>query len=42
MGLNAYDMTTRGGGGRYMGMNVHLVCKYICNRVGLKVKGPHV
>jgi hypothetical protein len=25
-----------------MGINVHLMCKYICNRLGLVVKGPHV
>jgi hypothetical protein len=30
------------GGGKYMGLNVNVVCKYICNRVGLIVKRPHV
>jgi hypothetical protein len=29
-------------GGAYMGINVHVICKYICNRVSLIVKGPHV
>jgi hypothetical protein len=39
IGINVYDMTPKGG---YMGLNVHVMCKYICNRVGLIVKGPHV
>jgi hypothetical protein len=25
-----------------MGLNVHVMCKCICNRVGLIIKGPHV
>jgi hypothetical protein len=25
-----------------MGLNVHVMCKYICNKVDLVVKGPHV
>ena len=29
-------------GGVYMGLNVHVMCKYICNRVSLVIKGPHV
>ena len=29
-------------GGEYMGLNVHVMCKYICNRAGLVVKGPRV
>jgi hypothetical protein len=29
-------------GGEYGGLNVHVICKYICIRVGLIVKGPHV
>ena len=33
------DLTQRGA---YMGLNVHVMCKYICNKVGLIVKGPHV
>jgi hypothetical protein len=37
--LIVYDMTPRGA---YMGINVHLMWKYICNRLGLVVKGPHV
>ena len=28
--------------GAYMGLNVHVMCKYICNRVDLVIKGPHV
>jgi hypothetical protein len=28
--------------GAYMVINVHVMCKYICNRVNLIVKGPHV
>jgi hypothetical protein len=39
MGLNVYDMTP---GGEYMGLNLHVMCKYICNKVILMVKGPHV
>ena len=39
--LNVYDMTPRGGGG-YMGLNVHVKCKYMCNRVDLVVKGSDV
>jgi hypothetical protein len=39
MGINVYDITPRGA---YMGLNVHVMCKYICNRVDLIVKGPHV
>ena len=40
IGLNVYDMIPRGG--VYMGLNVHVMCKYMCNRVGLIVKEPHV
>jgi hypothetical protein len=29
-------------GRKYMGLNVHVMCKYICNRAGLVIKGPHV
>jgi hypothetical protein len=29
-------------GGAYMGQNVHVMCKYICNRVVLVIKEPHV
>ena len=29
-------------GGAYMGLNVHVMCKYICNRVDIVIKGPHV
>jgi hypothetical protein len=25
-----------------MGLNVHVMCKYICNWVDLVIKGPHV
>jgi hypothetical protein len=25
-----------------MGLNVHVMCKCICNRVNLIIKGPHV
>jgi hypothetical protein len=39
MGLNVYDMTPRGA---HMGLNVHVMRKYICNRVRIIVKGPHV
>jgi hypothetical protein len=45
MGLNVHDMTPGGGGGgggAYMEINVLVMCKYICNRVNLIVKGPHV
>ena len=28
--------------GAYMGLNVHVMCKCICNRVDLVIKGPHV
>jgi hypothetical protein len=34
-----YDMTPRGA---YMGLNVHVMCKCICNRVVLIINGPHV
>jgi len=37
--LNVYDITTRWA---YMGLKVHVMCKYICNRVNLVIKGPHV
>jgi hypothetical protein len=30
MGVLIYDMTP---GGEYMGLNVHLMSKYMCNRV---------
>jgi hypothetical protein len=39
MGLNVYYMTPMGG---IRGLNVHVMCKCICNRVGLIIKGPHV
>jgi hypothetical protein len=39
MGLNVYDMIP---GEAYTGINVHIMCKYICNRVGLITKGLHV
>ena len=28
--------------GGIMGLNVHVMCKYICNKVDLVVNGPHV
>jgi hypothetical protein len=28
--------------GEYVGLNVHVMCKYICNRVSLIVKWPYV
>jgi hypothetical protein len=37
--INVYDMIPRGA---YMGINVHVMCKYICNRVNLVIEGPHV
>ena len=37
--LIVYDMTP---GGAYMGLNVHVMCKYICNRVDLVIKGTRV
>jgi hypothetical protein len=49
MGLNVYDMTlVEGGGGGggggvgYMGLNVHVMGKCICNRDNLMIKEPHV
>jgi hypothetical protein len=38
IGLNVYDMTPRGG----IGAKCTCKCKYICNKVDLVVKGPHV
>ena len=29
-------------GGAYMGLNVHVKCKYMCNRDNLVIKGSHV
>ena len=29
-------------GGSYMDINVHAMWKYICNRIALVIKGPHV
>jgi hypothetical protein len=29
-------------GGAYMGLNVHVKCKYMCNRADLVIKGSHV
>jgi len=26
----------------YMGLNVHVKCKYMCNRANLVIKGSHV
>ena len=37
-----YLAAKRPQGGQYMGLNVHVMCKYISNRVDLVVKGPHV
>jgi hypothetical protein len=37
--INVYDMTPRG---EYMGLNVHVMRKYICNMVILVIKGPYV
>ena len=37
--LNLYDMTLSGG---IHGPKYTLMCKYICNRVFLVIKGPHV
>jgi hypothetical protein len=38
--LNTFFVMTQAG--EYMGINVHVMCKYICNRVSLVIKGPHV
>jgi len=36
---NVYYTLCYDPGGAYMGLNVHVMCKYMCNRVSLIVKG---